>query len=103
MPGQLHPLPRGQVRKDLAPRFLDLLFDLQAFLLETDVDGMLLRVILEIVQLGLQFEDWLLEVELVFHAAGSLAADGGEATRNSVAPKSREPDLRPALASDEVY
>jgi hypothetical protein len=102
MPGQLHPLPRAQIGEYLTPGFLDLLFDQFAFLLKTDVQGVFFGMLLQVLQLGLQFEDRFLEIKLVFHAEDILSAGKGEATRNS-SPESGEPDLRPALLSDEVF
>ena len=59
-------------RENLPPGFLQLLFDELDFLLETDAERMFFRVLAEFVQLVLQFDDRLLEIELMFHASGSL-------------------------------
>ncbi len=68
MPGQLHPLPGGQIGKNLAPRFLDLFFDLPGFLLQTDAEGVGFGVFPQLLQLALQFHNRLLEIKVVFHS-----------------------------------
>ena len=40
-------------------------------------------VLAKIIQLALQFDDRLLEIELMFHVAGILGSRGGQATANS--------------------
>ena len=64
------------------------------FLLETDINGMRFRVLAEVFEFLLQFKDRLLEVELMFHAAGILEQAKQEATGNSANP----PNPHPAFA-----
>jgi len=52
----------------MPPRFLQLAFDGLDFVLKTDAQRMLFRMLPELVQPGLQFDDRLLEIELMFHA-----------------------------------
>ena len=47
MPCQLHALPGGQIRENLAPGFFQLFFDELDFLLKADVQRMLFRVFVE--------------------------------------------------------
>ena len=91
MPGQLHPLPRGEVQKDVAPRLLQLFLDDLDFLLETDAQRMLVRVLTEFIQLGLQFDDRLLEIKLMFHASGKIPGYPAESMRNYPCPSVRAP------------
>jgi hypothetical protein len=51
----------------------------------------------EFVQLVLQFDDWLLEIELVFHTSGKLYIFCAAINANSINAKKR-PDFRPAPA-----
>ena len=72
MPGQLDALPGVEVRENLPPGFLQFFLDELDFLLEADAQRMLFRVLAEVLQLVLQFDDRLLEIELMFHASASL-------------------------------
>ena len=71
MPGQLDPLPRGEVEENLPPGFLELGFDLLDLRVETDAQRVALPMFSEVRQIVLQFDDRLLEIELMFHG-GSL-------------------------------
>ena len=68
MPGQLDALPGGEIQKNLPPGFLQFFFNELDFFFKTDAQRMFLRVLPEIVQLVLQFDDRFLEIELMFHA-----------------------------------
>ena len=81
--GELHALPGSEIVKNLAPGFLDFLFDELELFLNTDAEGMFFRVLPEVIQLGLQFEDGLFKIELMFHTAGILINWGWQATCNS--------------------
>ena len=96
MAGQLDALPGVEVGENLPPGFLQLLFDELDFLLEADAQRMLFRVFAEFVQLALQFDDRLLEIELMFHASGKLYVFGR--TINGEFQKCERPDFRPAPA-----
>jgi hypothetical protein len=69
MPRELHALPGGEVQENLPPGFLQFFFDELDFLLEADAERMFFRVLAQFVQLGLQFDDGLLEIKLMFHAS----------------------------------
>ena len=96
MPRQLDALPGGEVRENLPPGFLQLLFDELDFLLEADAERMLFRVFPQFVQLALQFDNRLFEIELMFHASGKLNVFRPVINANSC-KKSERPDLRPAF------
>ena len=68
MPRELDALPRGQIQKNLPPGFFQLLFDQLEFFVKTDAQRVFLRLSPELVELVLQFDDRLLEIELMFHA-----------------------------------
>ena len=90
MAGQLDPLPGGEVGKNLPPGFLQFLFDELDFLLETDAERMFFSgCFFEFLQLVLQFDDRLLEIELMFHAWGSLAVFRPQGNANSTSKKKR--------------
>ena len=67
MTGDLDSVPGAQVGKDLASGFLDLLFDQGNLFLETDAQGMSFRVLSELLEFVLQFNDRLFEIEMMFH------------------------------------
>ena len=52
----------------------------------------------QIVQLVLQFDDRLLEIELMFHASGSLTFFAPESMRNSMSRKKRKAGLASGLS-----
>ncbi len=68
MTGQLDALPGGEVGKDLPSGFFQLFFDELDFLFETDAQRMGFRMLSEVFQLVLEFDDRFFEIELVFHA-----------------------------------
>jgi|GEM_PF-5840291 len=68
MPGEPDALPRSKIGKNLPACFIKPFFDELDFLLEADVHRMRFRMLAKFVQLVLQFDNWLLEIELVFHA-----------------------------------
>ena len=70
--GELDALPGGEIVKNLAPGLLDFLFNHLELFFHADAEGMFFRVLPEVIQLGLQFEDGLFKIELVFHTAGIL-------------------------------
>ena len=72
MARELDALPGGEVQENLTPGFFQFFFDDLDFLLKTDAERMFFRMLAEFVQFGLQFDDWLLEIELMFHALESL-------------------------------
>jgi hypothetical protein len=74
MPRQLDTLPRRQVGKDPLPFLLDLLFDLADLLIEVDPQRMGVTVPLQFLQLPLEFNDGLLEIEIMFHVRARSAA-----------------------------
>jgi len=55
VPRQHDPLPRGEVGVDLAPRLGDLRLDLADLLLEADPDAVGLGMLLQLLELALQF------------------------------------------------
>jgi hypothetical protein len=97
MPRQLDALPRVEVEKNLPAGFLQFFFDELDFFLNADVQRMRFRMFAEFVQLVLQFDDRLLEIELVFHASGKLNVFRPAINANSINAKKR-PDFRPAPA-----
>jgi hypothetical protein len=97
MPRQLDALPRVKVEKNLPAGFLQFFFDELDFFLKADVHRMRFRMFAEFVQLVLQFDDRLLEIELVFHASGNLYVFRPAINANSISVKKR-PDFRPAPA-----
>src|SRR5688500_480368 len=62
MARQLHPLPGGEIGKDILAGFFDLRLDLSDLRFEGNA-GMLLQVI----QLSLQLDNRLLEIEIMLH------------------------------------
>ena len=68
MAGKLNPLPRCEVQENLPARFLDLFLNDEGFLIKTDAERVFLRMGAEFIELVLQFNNWLFEVEPVFHA-----------------------------------
>ena len=68
MARELDALPGVEIQENLPARLLDLLFDDQDFILETDAEGMFLRVRPEFFQLVLQFGDRLFKIELMLDA-----------------------------------
>ena len=124
MPSQLDALPGGQIGKYLPAGLRNLFLDLMDFLFEADPKGMGFRMFLEFRQFILQFNDRLFKVELMFHRRQSLVFAGwaingefsrgeprtdrghpptGMQTRDRISILyAKEPDLRPALRSDEV-
>jgi hypothetical protein len=72
MARELDALPRRKIQKNLPSGFFQLAFDKLDFFLETDAERMFFGMLAEFVQLGLQFDDGLLEIELMFHALGRL-------------------------------
>jgi hypothetical protein len=72
VPGQLHPLPGGEVRENLSAGLGDLLFDAGDFLFEIDPHRMGFGMLPEFFQLALQFCNRLLEIKLMFHRVGPL-------------------------------
>jgi len=60
-------LPRGQVRENLFARFDQLRFDLRDLLVHVNVQRMRRLVLLQFVQLRLQFENRFFEIKLVLH------------------------------------
>ena len=69
MARKLDALPGVEVRENVPPGFLQFFFDELDFLLEADAERMFFRMLAEFVQLVLQFDDRLLEIELMFHAS----------------------------------
>ena len=61
-------LPRGEVGVYLPPGFLDFSFYERDLFLEGNVDRMGFWMLSEFFELFLQFDDRLLEIELMFHA-----------------------------------
>ena len=68
MARELDALPGGEVRKNVPPGFRQLFFNELDFLFEADAERVFFRVFAQFIQLGLQFDDRLLEIELMFHA-----------------------------------
>ena len=64
---------------------------------------MFFRVFAEFVQLVLQFDDRLLEIELMFHAFERITGFGGLTMRIRRALKMRKAGLASGLRGDEVY
>ena len=91
-PGELNALPGAEVGVNLPPRLLEFDFDLLDFLLQADPHGVRLRVLAKLIQLALQFDDRLLEIELMFHARGKLS--GGGRTGNVEFPTESMPNDR---------
>ena len=61
-------IPGAEIRKDLAAGFLDFLLNKRDFLIDADAKGMCLRMLLELIQLDLEFDYRLLEIEMMFHS-----------------------------------
>ena len=101
MARQLDALPGGEVGENLPAGFLQLFFDELDFLLEADAQRMLFRMFAEFVQLALQFDDRLLEIELMFHASGSLNVLF--ACNSMRIPEMRKAGLSSGPRGDEVY
>jgi len=97
--------PGAEVGKDLAFGFLELLLDHADFLIDADVQGVRLRMLLQLLELVLQLYDRLFEVELMFHPlqASQFSRPGQRSFRACVPGTLKEPDLHPALRGDEVY
>ncbi len=72
MARELDALPGGKIGEDVPPGFRQFFLDELDFLLEADAERVLFRVLAQFLQLGLQFDDRLLEIELMFHACGKL-------------------------------
>jgi hypothetical protein len=72
MPGEPDTLPRSEIGKNLPARFIQPFLEKLDFLLEADVHRMRFRMFAEFIQLVLQFDNRLLEIELVFHAQARL-------------------------------
>ena len=72
MARELDALPGGEVGEDVPPGFRQFFLDELDFLLEADAERVFFRVLAQFIQLGLQFDDRLLEIELMFHAWGRL-------------------------------
>ena len=68
MPGELDALPGGQIGEDLLPHLGNLLLPLADFVLKIDTERMRFRMLLEFLELVLQFDNRFLEIELMFHA-----------------------------------
>ena len=68
MARKLDALPGGEVGEDVPPGFRQFFLDELDFLLEADAERMLFRVSAQVIQFFLQFDDRLLEIELMFHA-----------------------------------
>ena len=101
MPRQLHALPGVEVGENLPAGFLQLFFDELDFLLEADAQRMFFRVFAEFVELGLQFDDRFLEIELMFHASGMLAVFWPD--NQWGIPEMRKAGLSSGPRGDEVY
>jgi hypothetical protein len=101
MPRQLDALPRVEVEKNLPAGFLQFFFDELDFFLKADVQRMLFRVFAKVVQLVLQFDDRLLEIELVFHAPERLNVFRPAINANSINAK-KKAGLASGPRSDEV-
>jgi hypothetical protein len=67
MPGNLDPVPRAELGKNLPFSFLDFSLDNGNFLLEFDANRVVLGVFFKLFELPLQFHDGLLEIKLMFH------------------------------------
>ena len=67
VPGQLHALPGCEISENLAARFLDFVFDLLNLRLDADAERVHLRMLLQLSQFVLQFNDRLFKVELMSH------------------------------------
>jgi len=100
MPRELHTLPGGEVQENLAAGFFQFFFDELDFFVEADAERMFFRVLAEFVQLGLQFDDGLLEIKLMFHAFGILTVFRPESMRISAghSVKKRKAGLASGLA-----
>src|SRR6185436_4742939 len=74
----------AQVREDLAARFLELLLDHRDFLVVADVERVRLGMFFQLLELGLQLGNRLLEVEMMFH--GISIGAGRRVSNRAVAP-----------------
>ena len=67
MPGDFNAVSGTEVGKNLALGFFELFFDQGNFFLDADSEGMSFRVFSEFFEFGLQFDNRLLEIEMMFH------------------------------------
>jgi hypothetical protein len=74
MARQLDALPGGEIQEDLPPGLLQFFFDELDFLLKADARANAFPGGPQVIQLGLQFDDRLLEIELMFHAWRDILA-----------------------------
>ena len=101
MPRELDALPGVEIGKDVPPGFRQLFFDELDFLLEADAERMFFRVFAQFIQLVLQFDDRLLEIELMFHAWRMLNLMPFQF--NAEFAEKRKAGLSSGPRSDEVY
>src|SRR5436190_14408283 len=81
MAGNLNTVPGAKILKNLALCLREFFFDESNLFFKADVDGMGFRVLFQLLELGLQFSNRLLEVELMFHRrefSGFKAGSNGE-------------------------
>src|SRR5205085_12294107 len=72
-------VPGAEIGKNLALGFLEFFFNYSNFFFEADVQRVGFGMFFQLFELGLQFGNRLLEIELVFHWRLNLANWGPEA------------------------
>jgi hypothetical protein len=72
MPGELDALPGREIRENLPARFRDLFLDQPDLFIKAHIQRVRLAMLLQLIQLGLQLDDGLLEIKLMFHGGGKV-------------------------------
>ena len=89
MTRHLHPLPGGEVGVDVPAGLFELALHLHDFGFEVDAHAGGVPVLLQLLNLALDFKDRLLELKLMFHAVETLGTGGNRGNRELASAQAR--------------